>query len=120
MVRSVLVVDDDPNFLALAAQVLEGMGVEAVLTAQNAAVAVTEAEARRPEAILVDVGLPDGDGIELARQLAGLPWGPRVVVTSTDRDADRVIRARQVQGILPFIPKEELTRGTLGGLIAGG
>ncbi|HUA44577.1 MAG TPA: response regulator [Solirubrobacteraceae bacterium] len=120
MVRSVLVVDDDPSFLVLAARVLEEMGVEAVLTAQDAATATTEAEARRPDAVLVDVGLPDGDGIELARELAELPWGPRVVVTSTDPDASRVIRARHAQSILPFVPKEELTGGTLAGLLTGG
>jgi DNA-binding NarL/FixJ family response regulator len=120
MVRSVLVVDDDPSFLGLAAQVLDEMDVEAVLTAQNAAAAVPEAEAMRPDAILVDVGLPDGDGIELALQLAEMPWRPRVVVTSTDRDAGRVIRARRVQAILPFIPKEELTGGALRELLEGG
>jgi CheY-like chemotaxis protein len=117
MTRSVLVVDDDPSFLALAARVLHEMGVEAVLMAHDAAEAVSEAEAKRPDAMLVDVGLPDRDGIELARQLAELPWAPRVVVTSSDPGARAVIRARQMQTMLPFIPKEDLADATLRGLL---
>ena len=107
MLSSVLVVDDDPAFRALAARVLEGMGTKTVLTAPDAAAALREAQAKRPDAVLVDVGLPDRDGIDLAQQLAALPWGPRVVVTSTDRDVGRTIDAR-LYGSLTFIPKEEL------------
>ena len=119
MVSSVLVVDDDPAFLALAAQVLDGLGVEVVLTAQDAAAAISEADAKRPEAAIVDVGLPDRDGIDLARQLAELPWGPRVAVTSTDRDAGLAVDARQGDGALAFIPKEDLASATLRELLTG-
>ena len=106
-----LVVDDDLSFLALAARVLEEMGVARVMTAQDAAQAVNAAETHRPDAVLVDVGLPDRDGIELAQQLMALPWGPRVVVISTDADARRLVRAGN--GMLAFIPKEELAGVTL-------
>ncbi|HXF32167.1 MAG TPA: response regulator [Solirubrobacterales bacterium] len=108
MVDSVLVVDDDPAFLALAAQVLTGLGVTAVLTAGDAATALAVALAERPAAALVDVDLPDRDGFDLARQLERLPWGPRVVVTSTDREADRAIVPATNGPDLPFIAKEEL------------
>lgn len=116
MVRSVLVVDDDLGFLALAARVLEEMGVERVMTAQDAARAEIAAEAHRPNAILVDVGLPDRDGIALAQQFVALPWGPRVVVISTDADVRRLISAGD--GALPFIVKEELAGVTLRELLA--
>jgi DNA-binding NarL/FixJ family response regulator len=55
--------------------------------------------------VLVDVGLPDRDGIELARELAALPWAPRVVLTSTDRDA---VSGPRADGLPPFVPKEDL------------
>lgn len=101
---SILLVDDDPDFLALATRVFEGMDIEVVATAEDAASAVTAAEATKPQAVLVDVGLPDRDGIELGKELAALPWRPRVIVTSTDNDAD--IESRSVP--LPFLPKEDL------------
>ena len=119
MVSSVLVVDDDPDFLALAARVLREMGVELVLTAPNAAEGRSEAVAKRPDAVLVDVGLPDRGGIELACELAEMAWRPRVVVTSTDRDAARALEARQSDGGIPFVPKEELANESLRKLLIG-
>ena len=61
----------------------------------------------KPDVMLVDVGLPDGDGITLAHELSGLPWGPRIVPTSVEPDAaspDDVERS----GAAGFIPKDEL------------
>jgi DNA-binding NarL/FixJ family response regulator len=102
---SILIVDDDADFLALATRVLEAMDIEVVATAEDAASALTAAAATKPQAALVDVGLPDRDGIELGQQLAALPWRPRVVLTSTDSDAE--IASNAVT--LPFLPKEDLT-----------
>jgi DNA-binding NarL/FixJ family response regulator len=45
------------------------------------------ADALRPAAALVGIGLPDGDGVALTHALIALPWRPRVVLTSTDPDA---------------------------------
>jgi CheY-like chemotaxis protein len=112
MVSSVLVVDDDPDFLALATRILEEMGVEEISTAASAATAITAAGASRPQAALVDIGLPDRDGLDVARQLAALPWSPRVVLTSTDMDPGATES-------LPFLPKEELTDGALRKLLFG-
>lgn len=119
MLSSVLVVDDDSAFLALVVRMLEEIGVEMVLTAPDAAAALRQAEAKRPDAVLVDVGLPDRDGTDLARHLAALPWGPRVIVTSADRDAGRTIDARRDHGSCAFIPKEELVSETLHRLLLG-
>jgi two-component system nitrate/nitrite response regulator NarL len=119
----VLVVDDDPAFLALAARLLAELGFEHVATTPDAATALATAEAERPSAALVDVGLPDRNGIELARQLAALPWSPRVVLTSTDADAVSAASAASAvalgngAGVLPFLPKEELADGRLLGLL---
>lgn len=106
---SILLVDDDPEFLALATRVLEGMDIEVVATAEDAASALSAASGTKPQAALVDVGLPDQDGIELGKQLAALPWRPRVILTSTDNDADIQSRANP----LPFLPKEDLASGRL-------
>src|SRR2546429_8468513 len=87
MSRSVLIVDDDPSFLSLATRILAQAGFEVVATAEDAAGAVAAANATRPAAMLVDVGLPDRAGVDLAYELAALPWRPRVVLTSTVSDA---------------------------------
>jgi CheY-like chemotaxis protein len=105
MAGSVLLVDDDPAFLSLATRMLDAVGVSVAATAETAAAALAAAEAHRPEAVLVDVGLPDRDGIELARELAALPWAPLVVLTSTDRDA---LGVSPNDGMRPFVPKEDL------------
>jgi DNA-binding NarL/FixJ family response regulator len=119
MATSVLLIDDDPAFLSLATRIVESMGGEVVATAEDAAAAITAANATRPEAMLVDVGLPDRDGIDLAYELAALPWRPRVVLTSTDRDAVSAIDARDGDRKLPFVPKEELDNGPLRRLLTG-
>jgi DNA-binding NarL/FixJ family response regulator len=114
---SVLIVDDDPTFLSLATRVLAQAGLEVVATADDAAGAVGAANATRAAAMLVDVGLPDREGVDLAYELAALPWRPRVVLTSTDSDAGLAIEARDGRPMLPFIPKDELANGRLPGLL---
>jgi DNA-binding NarL/FixJ family response regulator len=87
MVGAVLVVDDDPVFRSLARRMLRAAGLNVVGEAETVAAAIAVAHQVRPEAALVDVGLPDGDGITLAGLLTALPLGLRVVLTSTDPDA---------------------------------
>jgi two-component system nitrate/nitrite response regulator NarL len=109
---SVLLVDDDPDFRRLARRILTAAGLGVVREAGTVAAATAAALELRPEGALVDVGLPDGDGIALAAELAALPWRPRVVITSTDADAaspDDVLRS----GALGFVPKAELPSAPL-------
>jgi CheY-like chemotaxis protein len=110
---SVLVIDDDVTSLDLATRVLEEMGADVVTTAPDGGSAVAAAKRMRPDAALVDVGLPDRDGIDLAYELAALPWRPRVVLMSTDRDAASAIATQHEGDALPFVPKEELAGGRL-------
>lgn len=112
MAFSVLVIDDDVTSLDLATRVVEGMGAD-VVTAPNGSSAIAAAKRMRPDAALVDVGLPDRDGIDLAYELAALPWRPRVVLMSTDRDAVTGIDGHEGREKLPFVPKEQLAGGRL-------
>ena len=112
MAGPVLIVDDDAPFLSLAARILENLGIGEVVTAEDAATAIRAANAFMPAAALVDIGLPDRNGIDLAHQLAGLPWQPRVVLTSTDRDAVSAIGS-DGRAPLPFVPKDELATAPL-------
>ena len=109
---SVLLVDDDAAFRVLARRVLSATGLSVVGEADTVATGLAAAIDLRPDAMLVDVGLPDGDGIALARKLAALPWRPRVVLTSIDADAaspQDVCRS----GANGFAPKDELPNAAL-------
>lgn len=114
---SVLLIDDDPTFRTLARRVLSLGGLEIVGEADCARDGVAAADTLRPDAILVDVGLPDADGVTVARELAALPWAPRVLLTSVDADATTPAVARDC-GALGFVPKHELP-GTGLGLLVG-
>jgi DNA-binding NarL/FixJ family response regulator len=118
MTTSVLVIDDDPGFRALAVRVLAGMGLAVVGEAHDIASGTDAANRLRPQAALVDVGLPDGDGVALARVLAGLPWSPRVVLTSSDRDATTDADAR-LAGAAGFIVKDDILSSQLSLLLTG-
>jgi CheY-like chemotaxis protein len=118
MTCSVLVVDDDASFRALAARTLRSWGHAVVGEAGTVAEALEQVDALRPEAALVDVGLPDGDGFELAQQFAALPWSPRVVVISSDADRANEAIARGV-GAAGFVPKDELLGASLRQMISG-
>jgi DNA-binding NarL/FixJ family response regulator len=117
MPTSVLLVDDDPAFRRLARRLLIAAGLGVVGEAGTVAAATEAARALRPDAALVDVGLPDGDGITLAGELAALPWPLRVVLTSTDADAASPDDVRR-SGAERFVPKADLPNVPLLRLLA--
>jgi CheY-like chemotaxis protein len=94
--RSVLVVDDDPEFRKLAGRLLAAGGLAVVEEAGSVAAALAAADRLTQSAALVDVDLPDGDGVTLARELAALPWRPRVVLTSVNGDSTATEEAQRV------------------------
>jgi CheY-like chemotaxis protein len=112
MSTSVLVVDDDVAFRGLARRVLTAGGLVVVGEAGSVAAAIAAALALRPCGALVDVGLPDGNGIALARELAALPWHPHVVLTSTDPEAASAADVRECSAN-GFVPKEQLVAAPL-------
>jgi DNA-binding NarL/FixJ family response regulator len=114
---SVLVVDDDPSFRALAVHVLKLAGLEVVAQAATAAEALGAAKAFKPDAALVDVDLPDLNGIELATELGALPDSPRVLLTSADPDAAWPDDIRRC-GANGFLHKGELPSRALVELLA--
>jgi DNA-binding NarL/FixJ family response regulator len=107
MSGGVLVVDDDPVFRGLVTRLLHASGLVVCGEAGSVETALAAAQALRPDAALVDVGHPDGSGIDLARALTALPWRPRVVLTSTDAEAALAAQVRE-SGAEAFIVKDEL------------
>lgn len=115
---SVLVIDDDPAFRKLAVEILEASGLSVVGEAGTMEAGAAAVRQLRPHAALVDVALPDGSGVALARDLAATPWRPRIVLISSDPTAvtDAIARSAGAAG---FIAKEDLPDSRLGELLAG-
>lgn len=87
----VLVVDDNIDAADTLRVVLTLAGIETGV-AYSAAAAVATAEAMRPDALLLDVGLPDGSGLDVARRIRSTEWGRKaflVAVTGWGRPEDR-------------------------------
>ena len=118
MAITVLLVDDDPIFRGLARAMLATQRVVVVAEAATLAAGLAAARVLRPDSALVDVELPDGNGMTLAGALTGLPRPPRIILTSSDADAvvaSEVLRC----GAARFVPKSDLPSVGLEGLLAG-
>jgi signal transduction histidine kinase/CheY-like chemotaxis protein len=89
--RRVLVVDDNRDAADSCATLLELQG-HRTATAYTGLSGLTLGEAFRPDAMLLDIGLPDVNGYELARQVRASDWGRSVqliAITGWGQDADR-------------------------------
>jgi CheY-like chemotaxis protein len=118
MPRSVLVVDDDAGFRDLATRILTGWGHVVIGAAGSVAEALAQATKLRPDVVLVDIGLPDGDGFSLTEQLVAMPWAVHVVLISSEADRTTVQAAHRA-GADSFLPKDELSSVALRQLIEG-
>ena len=79
--RSVLVVDDDKGYAQAIVRYLERLGVEAV-AAESGEAAVSLARRDHPAVILLDIGLPDMDGMEVAVLVQEATYNPRIILLS--------------------------------------
>lgn len=106
---SVLVVDDDQDFGRAISELLTERGYQVVGQAMTARAALAECRELDPDAVLLDVRLPDGNGLVLAEALCGRAGRPRVLLTSSDRQAVARDALRQ-SCASGFVPKTELPR----------
>jgi CheY-like chemotaxis protein len=113
---SVLIVDDDAKFRALAAIVLRERGFEVVGESTDAASAVEAAVSLRPSAVVLDVNLPDRDGLWVADKLNEAGLGGRILLTSSTT-SDVSPGALDRRGIVAFIDKSELPTTDLSALL---
>ena len=119
MTLSVLVVDDDPTFRALATDMLTAAGLTVLGEAGSVAAALAAAIDLKPDAALVDFDLPDGNGVTLACEFRDLPTRPIVVLTSVDGDAVGPEHVRRA-GAIAFVHKADLSDDGLLELFAPG
>jgi two-component system, OmpR family, KDP operon response regulator KdpE len=84
-----LLVEDEPPMRRLLQLVLGGHGYRTVLAASGAE-ALVQASAHNPDFVLLDLGLPDCDGIEIARRLREWMSAPILVVSARGQESDKV------------------------------
>jgi two-component system KDP operon response regulator KdpE len=85
----VLVVDDEPQFLRALETNLRGAGYE-VETATTAHEALVAAALRLPDAVILDLLLPDGTGTEVCRELRAWSDAPIVLVSAVGDEAEKI------------------------------
>ena len=85
----ILVVEDDAAVRNLMAVTLETRGYRYHL-AQNGAEALIEATTHQPEVMLLDLGLPDLDGVEIIRKVRSWSNIPIIVISARSEDSDKV------------------------------
>jgi two-component system, OmpR family, alkaline phosphatase synthesis response regulator PhoP len=111
-VKTVLVVDDETRIVDLAREYLEHAGF-AVLTAVDGPSALRAARTRKPDVLVLDLGLPGMDGLDVARELRRESSVPIVMLTARDDELDRVLGLEigaDDYVTKPFSPRELVAR----------
>ena len=85
----VLVVDDEPAILRFLTPALEANGYE-ITSAGSVAEAIKRIAAHPPDIVLLDLGLPDGDGKDVIRRARAWSDVPIVVLSARDREAEKI------------------------------
>jgi two-component system nitrate/nitrite response regulator NarL len=111
-----LLVDDSDAFLKSASVLLQREGVTVVGVASNSAEALQQVRALRPDLILVDIGLGEESGFDLARLLARDGPGGEVILISAGAEADyaELIAESPAAG---FLVKSELSARAIGRIL---
>jgi two-component system alkaline phosphatase synthesis response regulator PhoP len=110
--KTVLVVDDEPKIAALARDYLEHAGF-AVLVAGEGRGALALARSRCPDLVVLDLGLPGLDGLDVARALRRDSDVPILMLTARTDEADRIVGLELGADdyvTKPFSPRELVAR----------
>jgi two-component system, OmpR family, KDP operon response regulator KdpE len=89
MPARILVVDDEPNILATLAPLLRTRGYD-VFTAMSGRAAIDTFDREKPDLVVLDLGLPDIDGVELCRRIRDGSNVPIVVLSARGNEGDKV------------------------------
>src|SRR5512144_2139086 len=100
---TVLVVDDEPEIRSSLRGVLSDEGLR-VVEATDGREALDLCRAERPELVLLDVWMPEVDGIELLRTLQEEPGRPQVIMISGHGNIETAVQATKL-GAFDFIEK---------------
>jgi two-component system response regulator EvgA len=106
--HSILIIDDHSSFRTQARALLENDGFDVVGEAEDGRSGLSAARRLRPDLVLLDIGLPDIEGFEVARALDDDGPPPYVVLTSS-REASAYGPRLANSRAIGFIQKDELS-----------
>ncbi len=86
---TVVVIEDEPQIRRFVRQALEAEGWQ-VHEADSAKKGLTEAGTRKPDLLVLDLGLPDGDGLDVIRDVRGWSSVPIIVLSARADEADKI------------------------------
>jgi two-component system, OmpR family, alkaline phosphatase synthesis response regulator PhoP len=110
--RTILVVEDEPQIAALVRDYLVQGGFEPIL-AHDGEAGLREAKSRKPDLVILDLGLPKRDGIDVIRELRKTSNVPVVVLTARGEESDRILGLELGTDdyvVKPFSPRELVAR----------
>ncbi len=113
---TILIVDDSAGFRVQARALLEAEGFQVVGEAGDGQSGLAAARMLAPQLVLLDIGLPDVEGFEVARSLANDEAPPLIVLTSS-REAAAYGPRLAASPALGFIPKDELSGARIRALV---
>ena len=110
--KNILVVDDEPKIVKLVRDYLERTGF-GVHTAADGKTALTLARTEKPDLIILDLGLPHMDGLDVTRELRKVSNVPVIMLTARSEESDKLIGLELGADdyiTKPFSPKEVVAR----------
>jgi len=110
--KTILVVDDEPKIAALARDYLEHAGF-AVVTASDGRAAIDAVGRSKPDLVVLDLGLPEVDGLDVTRSIRRDSTLPIVMLTARDDEIDKLLGLELGADdylTKPFSPRELVAR----------
>jgi two-component system, OmpR family, alkaline phosphatase synthesis response regulator PhoP len=110
--QTILVVEDEMKIARLVRDYLEHAGFEVVVTGDGES-ALASARGARPDLVVLDLGLPGADGLDIARELRPRSAVPIVMLTARGDETDRIVGLELGADdyvVKPFSPKELVAR----------
>jgi DNA-binding response OmpR family regulator len=110
--KTILVVDDEPKIVQLARDYLEHAGF-AVIVAADGPTALHATRSRKPDLIVLDLGLPQLDGLDVTRSIRKDSSVPIIMLTARSEESDKLIGLELGADdylTKPFSPKELVAR----------
>jgi len=111
-VKTILVVDDEPKIVKLVRDYLERAGF-AVRVATDGKIALSLARTEKPDLMVLDLGLPQLDGLDVIRELRKVSNTPVIMLTARSEESDKLIGLELGADdyiTKPFSPKELVAR----------